>query len=86
MQLSVVESLHGQHYIHCDIKPENFMICIEEAVLHEKTSITAEELCEGLPAPFIGFITHVHSLGFDKELDYPYLHSIPSQTHSAWKP
>ena len=25
-QLSVVESLHNQHYIHCDIKPGNFMI------------------------------------------------------------
>ena len=25
-QLSVVKSLHNQHYIHCDIKPGNFMI------------------------------------------------------------
>jgi serine/threonine protein kinase len=26
MQLSIVQSLHDQHYVHCDIKPGNFMI------------------------------------------------------------
>ena len=48
----------------------------EEAILRKKTSITAEELCEGLPAPFCKFVTHVRSLGFDQKPDYQYLHSI----------
>jgi len=51
----------------------------EGAVLHEKTSITAEGLCEGLPASFCKFVTYVRSLGFDEKLDYQYLHSILSQ-------
>jgi len=50
-----------------------------EAVLQKKKSTTAEELCEGLPAPFCKFVTHVRSLGFDKKPDYQYLHSILSQ-------
>ncbi len=29
MQLSAVQSLHDQHYIHCDIKSRNFMICTD---------------------------------------------------------
>ncbi|KAF8491075.1 kinase-like domain-containing protein [Russula emetica] len=48
----------------------------EEVVLCKKTSITVEELCEGLPAPFCKFITYVRSLGFDKKPDYQFLHSI----------
>ncbi|KAF8502035.1 hypothetical protein F5888DRAFT_1800543 [Russula emetica] len=48
----------------------------EEVVLRKKTSITVEELCEGLPAPFCKFITYVRSLGFDKKPDYQFLHSI----------
>ena len=51
----------------------------EEAVLREKTSITAEELCEGLPAPFCKFVTYVRSLSFEEKPDYQYLHSILSQ-------
>jgi serine/threonine protein kinase len=46
------------------------------AVLRKKTSITAEELCKGLPTPFCKFITYVRSLDFDKKPDYQYLHSI----------
>jgi serine/threonine protein kinase len=47
-----------------------------KAILRKKTSITAEELCEGLPAPFCKFVTYVRSLGFDQKPDYQYLHSI----------
>ncbi|KAN0139595.1 Protein kinase-like domain containing protein, partial [Lactarius tabidus] len=27
--LSAVESLHTRHYVHCDIKPANFMVCTD---------------------------------------------------------
>ena len=47
-----------------------------KAILQMKKSITAEELCEGLPTPFCKFIPYVHSLGFDQKLDYQYLYSI----------
>ena len=47
-----------------------------EAVLQKKMSITTEELCKGLPAPFCKFINHVHSLGFDQKPDHQLLHSI----------
>jgi casein kinase I family protein HRR25 len=159
VQLAAVQSLHTQHYIHCDIKPGNFMIHInnllptvflidfglaqlfcnpatylhipftknhsiigtipftsingqqgfvqsrcddleslaytiiysalgdlpwtsnstgnkKKAILHKKTSIMVEELCEGLPAPFCKFVTYVHSLGFNEKPDYQFLHSI----------
>ena len=47
-----------------------------EAVLRKKTSIVAEELCEGLPPPFSEFVSYVCSLGFDEKLDYKHLHTI----------
>ena len=50
-----------------------------KAILHKKTSITVKELCDGLPAPFCKFVTHVRSLDFDKKPDYEYLQSILSQ-------
>ncbi len=43
-----------------------------------KLSIMVEELCEGLPASFCNFVSHVRSLDFDRKLDYQYLHSILS--------
>ena len=155
-QLSAVESLHTQRYIHCDIKPGNFMIRVDsddslsvflidfgvaqlfrepatylhnpystnhpivgtlpfmsvnsqqgharsrrddleslvytiiylargklpwasrvdKTVLRKKSSITVEELCKGLPAPFCKFVNRVCSLGFDEMPDYQYLHSV----------
>ena len=50
-----------------------------KVTLKKKLSITAEELCEGLPTLFCQFISHVCSLGFDEKPDYQYLHSILSQ-------
>ena len=49
------------------------------AVLQKKMSITAEELCEGLPPLFSEFIIHVRSLDFDKKPDYEHLHTILKQ-------
>jgi serine/threonine protein kinase len=51
----------------------------DEAVLQKKEMITAEELCEGLPAPFCKFVGYVRSLRFEEKPDYQYLHSILSQ-------
>jgi serine/threonine protein kinase len=55
----------------------------EETVLRKKTSITMEELCEGLPAPFCNFITHVRSLDFEKKPDYQFFQSILLQCSQA---
>ncbi|KAH9015681.1 hypothetical protein EDB84DRAFT_1277226, partial [Lactarius hengduanensis] len=55
----------------------------QKAVLQKKKSVTAEELCEGLPTPFFNFVTYVHSLGFDEKPDYQYLHSILSRCLAA---
>ncbi|KAH9007494.1 kinase-like domain-containing protein, partial [Lactarius hengduanensis] len=50
--------------------------CDRKAVLQKKKSVTAEELCEGLPTPFHKFVAYVRSLDFDTQPDYQYLHSI----------
>lgn len=50
-----------------------------KAVLQKKMSITAEELCEGLPTLFSEFIIHVRSLDFDEKPDYKHLHTILKQ-------
>lgn len=159
VQLSAVASLHDRHYIHRDVKPNNFMVRVNDvgpttflidfglarqfrnpatylhtqytkkhsvvgtlpfmsvngqqghaqsrrddleslaytiiflargdlpwttvsicrdhkAVLQKKVSITAEELCEGLPPPFSKFVIYVRSLGFDEKPDYEYLHAV----------
>jgi serine/threonine protein kinase len=47
-----------------------------EAILQKKISITAEELCEGLPPPFSKFVIYVRSLGFNEKPDYEYLHTV----------
>jgi len=47
-----------------------------EAVLRKKMSITAENLCEGLPPSFSKFVIHVRSLGFSEKPDYEHLHTI----------
>src|SRR5260370_33817576 len=48
----------------------------EKAILRKKTSIMAEELCEGLPTPFCKFVTYVRSLAFARKPDYQYLNAI----------
>lgn len=50
-----------------------------EAVLQKKSSITVEDLCKGLPAPFVPFIRYVRSLHFNEKPDYKYLHAIISE-------
>ena len=47
-----------------------------QAVLRMKMATTAEELCEGLPPPFLKFVVYVRSLGFDEKPDYQRLHTI----------
>ena len=49
---------------------------VDKIVLWKKSSITVEELCKGLPAPFCKFVNRVRSLGFDEMPDYQYLHSV----------
>jgi casein kinase 1 len=49
-----------------------------KTILQKKQTITTVELCQGLPAPFCDFITHVRSLGFEEKPDYQALHSILS--------
>jgi len=68
-------------YMACgDLPWSNICACRDyEAVLRKKESITTEELCEGLPAPFYKFFTHVRSLGFDENPDYRHLHTILSR-------
>lgn len=50
-----------------------------DEVLKSKQVTTAKTLCEGLPQPFINFIQHVRSLGFEDKPDYRYLHSLLAQ-------
>jgi serine/threonine protein kinase len=62
------------HSVHGDLPWST--ISASKNILQKKKSITVEELCEGLPAPFCKFVDYVRSLGFDKKPDYQYLHSI----------
>ena len=50
-----------------------------DEVLKLKQGTTAKTLCKGLPQPFIKFIQHIRSLGFDDKPDYWYLHSLLAQ-------
>jgi hypothetical protein len=47
-----------------------------EAVLKKKMMTMAEELCKGLPPPFLKFVIYICSLGFDEKPDYERLHTI----------
>ena len=55
-----------------------------EAVLQKKLSVAEEELCTGLPPPFLEFIGHVRALSFNQKPDYQHLHSILLQC-SEWE-
>src|SRR5260370_24529144 len=50
-----------------------------DEVLRLKQVTMAKTLCKGLPQPFIKFIQHIWSLGFEDKLDYQYLHSLLAQ-------
>jgi serine/threonine protein kinase len=50
-----------------------------DEVLMLKQATTAKTLCKGLPQPFIKFIQHIRSLGFEDKPDYRYLHSLLAQ-------
>ena len=50
-----------------------------DEVLKLKQETPAKILCKGLPQPFIKFIRHIRSLGFEDEPDYRYLHSLLAQ-------
>jgi serine/threonine protein kinase len=50
-----------------------------DEVLKLKQVTTAKTLCKGLPQPFIEFIQHIWSLGFEDKPDYRYLHSLLTQ-------
>ena len=63
-------------YLACSKLPWSHLSQGSKVVLKKKLSITVEELCKGLPAPFCKFVNCVHSLGFNKKLDYQYLYSI----------
>src|SRR5260370_2255967 len=50
-----------------------------DEVLRLKQATMAKTLCKGLPQPFIKFIQHIWSLGFEDKPDYWYLHSLLAQ-------
>src|SRR5712692_8606465 len=50
-----------------------------DEVLRLKQATMAKTLCKGLPQPFIKFIQHIQSLGFEDKPDYWYLHSLLMQ-------
>jgi len=50
-----------------------------EATVHKKKTALANRLCKGLPLPFITFIQHIQSLGFDEKPQYNYIHSLITQ-------
>jgi hypothetical protein len=47
-----------------------------DEVLKLKKATMAKTLCKGLLQPFIKFIQHIQSLGFEDKPDYRYLHSL----------
>ncbi|KAI9446294.1 hypothetical protein H4582DRAFT_2052369 [Lactarius indigo] len=49
------------------------------ASILEKKIASINTLCQGLPAPFLTFTKHIQSLGFDKKLQYDYLHTLLTQ-------
>jgi casein kinase I family protein HRR25 len=48
----------------------------DEVLKLKQVTAALETLCKGLPQPFIKFIQHIQSLGFEVKPDYRYLHSL----------
>lgn len=50
-----------------------------DKVLKLKQTTAAKTLCKGLPQPFIKFVQHIQSLGYEDKPDYRYLRSLLTQ-------
>ena len=48
----------------------------EELILEKKKTISAKDLCDGLPQEFALYFDHIHSLGFADQPKYSYLRRI----------
>ena len=48
----------------------------EELILEKKKTISAEDLCEGLPRGFASYFAYIHSLEFDDKPKYSYLRKL----------
>ncbi len=54
-----------------------------EMIRQKKISLSAAELCEGLPSEFVQYIDYVRSLKYEEKPDYAYLRRLFSRLFSA---
>ncbi|KAN0140783.1 Protein kinase-like domain containing protein [Lactarius tabidus] len=65
-----------------DIIKEGPVEQYEAAVLDKKTT-SVKTLCQGLPLPFVTFMQHIQSLGFNEKPQYDYLHTLLMQCSAS---